>query len=86
MVDSSQILQFPVQLADPEEGLESLDDYALILQARLHATKLMAGIQEGRIPPEAAIIQNIKNLNQHLVDFGEPSLDIGFLDNLEAQK
>lgn len=79
--ETTAILTFPHQLVNTPEALDRLDDDALMFQARLHATKLVAAIQSGRLEPEPHIIQNIRNLNAHLAEFDEP-LDISFLDML----
>lgn len=76
---SHNLLAFPHQLINTPEGLDKLDDDGLIFQARLHATKLVAAIQSGRLEPEPHIIQNIRNLNAILAEFDNP-LDISFLD------
>jgi hypothetical protein len=79
--DSSSIHSFPIQLVNTPEALDRLDDDALIFQARLHATTLITGIQNGRIPATPTFIKHIRNLNAHLAEFDEP-LDISFLDML----
>ena len=75
----SRILNFPNQLISDSRRLRMLDDDGYILQARLHAIKLMRGIQDGWIPPEPDIIQNLKNLNVFLAEWDTP-LDLTFLD------
>lgn len=77
----THVLNFPHQLMTAEELRQVDDDALYILQARLHATQLIAAIQSGKLAPEPRYLQNIRNLNAVLSECGEP-LDIAFLDQL----
>lgn len=77
----TSVLPFPNQLMTAEELRQSGDDESYILQARLHATQLIAAIQSGKLAPEPRFLQSIRNLNAVLSECGEP-LDISFLEGL----
>ena len=75
----AQILYFPVQTMYGEDLDEYCDAELSAFHIRLWGTKILNGINTGRLQPTKSLIQKLKNINLSLEKLGNPTLPLDFL-------
>jgi hypothetical protein len=76
----ASVINLPYQLAS-DEALRGCDDIEILsFQVRLFAVEKIRLIQAGKMQPTEKVIQNLKDANEVLKDFGKPTLPLDFLN------
>ena len=76
---SAQVINLPYQLASKEELSDCDDINVLSYQLRIHGVEQIRLIQIGRLQATENVVQNLKNINGLLEEFGKPTLSLDFL-------
>jgi len=76
----AQILYFPVQTMYGEDLDEFCDAELTAFHVRLWGTRIINGINTGRLEPTESMIEKLKNINKSLAVLGKPTLPMDFLE------